>query len=118
MEVIYDFFKCSEVETSPKNCSSNELAMMQWGGSNITNQIHPDYAGYDKYYKLSNSVKESFAEAFDMVNATNTPELAVYSKTPYTRDNVNSIFDRFFGISDEQDGSMFYLSLSKNKNIE
>jgi len=52
------------------------------------------------------------------LDITTPPELGYHSKTKYTQDIASNIYDRFFGISNELAGSVFYLKVIQGQDLD
>jgi hypothetical protein len=62
---IYDFFKCQNIiGTEGKNCTAEELALKQWGDSQVTKTLSQDYQGNDTIFKQSDSILSTFKNSF------------------------------------------------------
>ena len=102
-KIIFEHYKCNATNTN-FNCTPQELARLQWGSSNVTNNLYDFVNKDEKILKNATTMKDSFnldestkrVELFYYINQAKNNKLNYY----YTTETVNLIFDPQRGISD------------------
>jgi len=112
---IHDFYGCVALSNS---CTSDEIALLQWGSSNITKDFYGPY-------KTTSFLRKTGISVTDLWNLMpNHPEY-LYYESKYLKDtsrvspaSVGKIVNNITGITDLTQAAIFYINVTRGINLD